>query len=213
VVAEEVEEEGVAEVLGEEDFHQADMGAALVDLHKEEAMEHTGVVTVAPAVPMGAAMAEVMEAATGAATEIEITIQAAVSEDAEEVVDGVEAVDEVVVEEAEVAAFATNFNGRVRVRLGINVDFPTVKISSPSSSHSSEDKNFSYFTLYSRLDTSLPSNLTSLEERKYFDSIKFYNESPFTFGKSFLQESTRFFTHDSIPPLLLSLIFNVFLYY
>jgi len=79
VVAEEVEEEGVAE---------ADMGAALVD--KEEAM---GVVTVAPAVPMGAAMAEVMEAATGAATEIEITIQAAVSEDAEEVVDGVEAVD------------------------------------------------------------------------------------------------------------------------
>ena len=48
------------------------MGAALVDLHKEEAMEHTGVVTVAPAVPMGAAMAEVMEAATGAATEIEV---------------------------------------------------------------------------------------------------------------------------------------------
>jgi len=203
VVAEEVEEEGVAE---------ADMGAALVDPHKEEAMVHTGVVTAAPVVPTGAAMAEVMAAATGA-TEKEITIQAAVSEDAEEVVDGVEAVDEVVVEEAEVAAFATNFNGRVRVRLGINVDFPTVKISSPSSSHSSEDKNFSYFTLYSRLDTSLPSNLTSLEERKYFDSIKFYNESPFTFGKSFLQESTRFFTHDSIPPLLLSLIFNVFLYY
>jgi len=114
VVAEEVEEEGVAE---------ADMGAALVD--KEEAM---GVVTVAPAVPMGAAMAEVMEAATGAATEIEITIRAAVSEDVQEVVDGVEAVDEVVVEEAEVAAFATNFNGRVRVRLGTNVDFPTAKI-------------------------------------------------------------------------------------
>merc|ERR1719225_301349 len=68
-------------------------------------------------------MAEVMEAATGAATEIEITIRAAVSEDAQEVVDGVEAV-----EEAEVAAFATNFNGRVRVRLGINVDFPTAKI-------------------------------------------------------------------------------------
>jgi len=206
VVAEEVEEEGVAE---------ADMGAALVD--KEEAMEHMGVVTVAPAVPMGAAMAEVMEAATGAATEIEITIRAAVSEDAQEVVDGVEAVDEVVVEEAEVAAFATNFNGRVRVRLGINVDFPTAKIN-PIHLHTNhpihqKTNYFSYFTLFSRLETSLPFNLTSLEERKHFDSIKSYNESPFTFGKSFLQESTRFFTHDSIPPLLLSLIFNVFLYY
>jgi len=207
VVAEEVEEEGVAE---------ADMGAALVDPHKEEAMEHTGVVTAAPVVPTGAAMAEVMAAATGA-TEKEITIQAAVSEDAEEVVDGVEAVDEVVVEEAEVAAFATNFNGRVRVRLGINVDFPTAKIN-PIHLHTNhpihqKTNYFSYFTLFSRLETSLPFNLTSLEERKHFDSIKSYNESPFTFGKSFLQESTRFFTHDSIPPLLLSLIFNVFLYY
>merc|ERR1719285_225024 len=47
-------------------------------------------------------MAEVMEAATGAATEIEITIRAAVSEDAQEVVDGVEAVDEVVVAATEI---------------------------------------------------------------------------------------------------------------
>jgi len=193
VAEEEVEEEGVAE---------ADMGAALVEV-KEEAMAE--VMEVAPAVPMGAAMAEapaeVMEAATGA-TETEITIQAAVTEeDAEEVVDGVEAVDEVVVvvvEEAGVAAFATNFNGKVHVRLGINVDFPTAKIN-PLHLHTNhpihqKTNHFSYFTLFSRLVTSLPSNLTSLEERKHFDSIESYNESPFTFGKSFLQESTRFFT-------------------
>jgi len=173
VVAEEVEEEGVAE---------ADMGAALVD--KEEAM---GVVTVAPAVPMGAAMAEVMEAATGAATEIEITIRAAVSEDVQEVVDGVEAVDEVVVEEAEVAAFATNFNGRVRVRLGTNVDFPTAKIN-PIHLHTNhpihqKTNYFSYFTLFSRLETSLPFNLTS---RKGSISIQL---SPTTKARSRLEKA------------------------
>merc|ERR1719457_476731 len=116
-------------------------------------------------------MAEVMVAAT-AETEKEITIQAAVSEDAEEVVD-------VVVEEAEVVVFVTNFSGRVRVRLGISVDFPTAKTFSLSTHHliHQRQKLFIFYSFFTFAD--FPSfQQTSLEERQLFDSIKSYNESP-----------------------------------
>lgn len=194
VVAEEDEEEGVAEAV---------MVAASAD--KAEAMgEHTEVVTAAALVEAtAAAMAEVMVAAT-AETEKEITTQAAVSGDAEEVVDGVEAVD-VVVEEAEVVVFVTNFSGRVRVRLGISVDFPTAKTFSLSTHHliHQRQKLFIFYSFFTFAD--FPSfQQTSLEERQHFDSIKSYNESPFTFGKSFSQVSQDFSFSRTVSHLLLS---------
>merc|ERR1719457_96373 len=146
-------------------------------------------------------MAEVMVAAT-AETEKEITIQAAVSEDAGEVVDGVEAVD-VVVEEAEVVVFVTNFSGRVRVRLGISVDFPTAK-TSLTTHHliHQRQKLFIFYSFFTFAD--FPSfQQTSLEQRQHFDSIKSYNESPFTFGKSFSQVLQDFFFSRTVSHLLL----------